>query len=73
LWVCQTHTVDDEVFWRKDGTSFPVEYTSTPIKDEIGKLQTNFRFISSHAYKTAEIAGEIEKAKAAGTLTKLAY
>ncbi len=25
------HHVDDEVFWRKDGTSFPVEYTSTPI------------------------------------------
>jgi len=25
------HQVDDEVFWRKDGTSFPVEYTSTPI------------------------------------------
>jgi PAS domain S-box-containing protein len=24
-------TVSDEVFWRKDGTSFPVEYTSTPI------------------------------------------
>jgi PAS domain S-box-containing protein len=23
--------VADEVFWRKDGTSFPVEYTSTPI------------------------------------------
>ncbi len=23
--------VQDEVFWRKDGTSFPVEYTSTPI------------------------------------------
>jgi PAS domain S-box-containing protein len=23
--------VDDEVFWRKDGTSFQVEYTSTPI------------------------------------------
>jgi formate hydrogenlyase transcriptional activator len=32
------HTVDDEVFWRKDGTSFPVEYTSTPIKDADGKL-----------------------------------
>ena len=26
-----THSRDDEVFWRKDGTSFPVEYTSTPI------------------------------------------
>ncbi|WP_428833480.1 sigma 54-interacting transcriptional regulator [Methylobacterium ajmalii] len=27
------HQVDDEVFWRRDGTSFPVEYTSTPIRD----------------------------------------
>ena len=26
-----THHVTDEFFWRKDGTSFPVEYTSTPI------------------------------------------
>ena len=25
------HCVDDEVFWRKDGTCFPVEYISTPI------------------------------------------
>jgi len=27
------HTTD-EVFWRKDGTSFPVEYVSTPIKEK---------------------------------------
>ena len=27
------HRVTDEVFWRKDGSSMPVEYTSTPIKD----------------------------------------
>ncbi|MEQ8824822.1 MAG: sigma 54-interacting transcriptional regulator [Filomicrobium sp.] len=26
------HHVADEVFWRKDGSSFPVEYTSTPIR-----------------------------------------
>jgi diguanylate cyclase (GGDEF)-like protein/PAS domain S-box-containing protein len=26
--------VDDEVFWRKDGTPFPVEYTSTPIEED---------------------------------------
>lgn len=26
------HRVDDEVFWRKDGSCFPVEYTSTPIQ-----------------------------------------
>ncbi|MBM4241971.1 MAG: PAS domain S-box protein, partial [Euryarchaeota archaeon] len=25
--------ITDEIFWRKDGTSFPVEYTSAPIKD----------------------------------------
>jgi len=25
--------VDDEVFWRKDGTSFPVDYISTPIRE----------------------------------------
>lgn len=26
-------TVSDEVFWRRDGTSFPVEYTTTPISE----------------------------------------
>lgn len=27
----EIHEVDDECFWRKDGSNFPVEYTSTPI------------------------------------------
>ena len=27
------HHVSDEVFWRKDGSSFPVEYVSTPIRE----------------------------------------
>jgi formate hydrogenlyase transcriptional activator len=27
------HTVGDEVFWRRDGTPFWVDYTSTPIRD----------------------------------------
>lgn len=31
------HHVDDEVFWRRDGSSFPVDYTSTPIWEN-GKL-----------------------------------
>jgi diguanylate cyclase (GGDEF)-like protein/PAS domain S-box-containing protein len=31
-----THSRDDEVFWRKDGTSFPVEYTSNPIFEDGG-------------------------------------
>ncbi|TXM81893.1 PAS domain S-box protein, partial [Methylobacterium sp. WL122] len=31
------HQVEDEVFWRRDGTAFPVSYTSTPIRDR-GRL-----------------------------------
>lgn len=29
--------IRDDIFWKSDGTSFPVEYTSTPIKDEFMK------------------------------------
>jgi two-component system sensor histidine kinase/response regulator len=32
------HRTDAEVFWRKDGTSFPVEYTTTPLRDEAGDI-----------------------------------
>ena len=28
----------DEVFWRKDGTSFPVDYTSTPVREADGAI-----------------------------------
>jgi len=28
-------TSSEEVFWRKDGTSFPVEYVSTPIRENM--------------------------------------
>jgi PAS domain S-box-containing protein len=31
------HRESEEVFWRKDGTSFPVEYASMPIRED-GKL-----------------------------------
>ncbi len=29
----EIHSVDDEVFWAKDGTPVPVEYTSTPVTE----------------------------------------
>ena len=48
--------VDDEVFWRKDGTSFPVEYISSPLikdKNVVGAVVT-FRDISER--KKAEQA-----------------
>lgn len=28
----RVHHVDDDIFWRKDGSSFDVDYTSTPIR-----------------------------------------
>jgi len=42
------HHVDDEVFWRKDGTSFPVEYISNPIleRGEIVGAVVTFRDIT---------------------------
>ena len=32
------HQVGDELLWRKDGASFPVAYTSTPMRDNQGNL-----------------------------------
>ena len=34
----EVHRVDDEVFWHVDGSPVPVEYTSTPIRQD-GKIQ----------------------------------
>ena len=33
-----SHQVEDEVLWRKDGTSFHVDYTSTPTRDAKGHV-----------------------------------
>lgn len=41
--------VEDEVFWRKDGSSFHVSYTSTPMRDEKDQIVgtvVSFRDIS---------------------------
>ena len=32
------HMAENEMFWRKDGTCFPVEYTSTPIGGDGGSI-----------------------------------
>jgi len=32
------HQADEAIAWRKDGTCFPVEYTSTPLRNEDGEL-----------------------------------
>jgi PAS domain S-box-containing protein len=47
----------EEVFWRKDGTSFPVEYVSTPIRENMKVLGAVvvFRDISERKQAEEEI------------------
>lgn len=48
--------ITDEVFWRKDGSSFPVEYISTPLHNETGQLigaVVTFRDISERQWAEA--------------------
>ena len=46
--------VGDEVFWRKDGTSFQVEYTSTPIIERTGIVGAVVMFRDITQRKRAE-------------------
>lgn len=50
-------SVNDEVFWRKDGTSFAVEYTTTPIfeQDELIGGVVVFRDITERKIAEAEL------------------
>ncbi len=72
----QTHYGYNEVFWRKDGTPFPVEYVSTPIKEN-GKLigaVVSFRDITERKEAEKENARmqaqllQAQKMEAVGTL-----
>ncbi len=35
----ETLALAEDTYWRKDGTSFPVEYSSTPMFDDVGNQQ----------------------------------
>jgi PAS domain S-box-containing protein len=52
----EVHRVFDEVFWRKDGTGFPVEYVSTPIKEGDHVVGAVIVFRDITARKQAECA-----------------
>lgn len=52
----------DDVFWRSDGTTFPVEYSGAPMRDEAGELigaVITFRDVSER--KAAALALENER------------
>ena len=46
--------VDDEVFWRSDGTSFPVEYWAQPIMRDGAPIGAVVAFVDITARKRAE-------------------
>ena len=56
------HRVDSEVFWRKDGTGFPVEYTSTPIqeRDKIVGAVVVFRDITERKRAERQLRALVE-------------
>lgn len=57
------HRAVDEVFWRKDGTAFPVEYVSTPIT-EAGKVVGAvivFRDITARKQAESALKGSEER------------
>ena len=47
---------DDEVFWRADGSSFPVEYWSYPIRQRNGLIGAVVTFVDITERKRAEYA-----------------
>jgi PAS domain S-box-containing protein len=50
------HRVVDEVFWRKDGTAFPVEYVSTPISEGGNVVGAVVVFRDTTARRETELA-----------------
>ena len=58
--------VTDEVFWRRDGSCFPVEYTSTPIEDNgqlVGAVVV-FRDVSAQREADRRLRAALAEVKA---------
>ena len=58
-----THHIDDEVMWRKDGSFFPVEYTSKPIirDGKIAGAVVTFRDITDRLKAERELKQRLEE------------
>jgi PAS domain S-box-containing protein len=60
------HCMDEELFWRKDGSSFPAECTSTPIIEEdklIGAV-VNFRDVTQRKRRNEQIRSQLQHLEA---------
>ncbi|OFW05360.1 MAG: hypothetical protein A3I61_05080 [Acidobacteria bacterium RIFCSPLOWO2_02_FULL_68_18] len=65
----QSRHADDDVFWRRDGSSFPVEYSSSPIRDEdeIRGAVVIFRDVTEERTRAAQLQ-QAQKMEAIGRL-----
>ncbi len=65
----EEHQGTDDVFWHKAGTSFPVEYISTPIREsgEIVGIVVTFQDITERKRAAAELQKAKEAAESAST------
>ncbi|MBX7103276.1 MAG: response regulator [Gemmataceae bacterium] len=64
-----TFRCQDQFFWRKDGTSFPIEYTSTPVRE--GGRQVGSVFVFRDLSKRRELEDQVrqwQKLEAVGRL-----
>ena len=71
----EVHHVDNEVLWRKDGTSFPAEYTSTPIWED-GQLTgavVTFQDITERKQMAAQLLEEAKLAEVTRVLGDIAH
>ncbi len=61
------HASQDDIFWRRDGTSFPVEYQSTPVSEGEGVVGAvvTFRDVGARRRANQELVRAKEEAEAA--------
>ena len=72
----QIHSGDDEMFWRKDGTSFPAEYTSTPLRNDSGHLigaVVTFLDITERKRMAAQLLEEAKVAEVSRVLGDISH
>ncbi|RMH35870.1 MAG: PAS domain S-box protein [Nitrospirae bacterium] len=70
------HHGNDDLFWKKDGSSFPAECTSTPIRDEYGYLMgavVTFRDITEHKRLEAKLSEETRIAEVSRVLGDISH
>lgn len=65
----EIHHIEDEVFWRKDGSHFWVEYTATPMRD--GKKTVGAVVIFNDVSLRKEIESELQTMAHYDSLTTL--